>query len=128
MFTHLGGLLKFTEEPPNPSYARKESNAKLVWDYSVDSPQAKLEGILYSVQIADRVFANMLVILYNGTVVTVSTIPVAFKGRVRIEGRASLVIENVTLEDNTAFICTLVARSGAGRQVRSFVQLIVTGM
>ena len=128
MFTHLGGLLKFTEEPPNPSYARKESNAKLVWDYSVDSPQAKLKGILYGVQVADRVFANMLMILYNGTVVTVPTIPVAFKGRVMIEGRASLVIENVTLEDNTAFICTLVARSGAGRQVRSFVQLIVTGM
>lgn len=115
-------------EPPNPSYAKNNSNAKLVWDYSADNPQAELEGILYSVQVPGGYFTNMLGLLYNGTVIIVSTIPSAYKGRVRIEGRASLVIENVNLQDNTAFMCTLVTKIGAGRDVVSIVQLIVTGM
>ena len=126
--THLGGVMRFTGEPPNPSYARKESNATLVWDYSVDNPQTKLQGIIFSVQVAGGVFTNMLGVPYNGTVIIFPTIPSAYIGRVRIEARASLVIENVTLEDNTAFMCTLVAKPGAGRDVTSIVQLIVTGM
>ena len=120
--------MRFTEEPPDPSYAKKESNAKLAWDYSVDNPQANLEGILYSVHLPGGSFTNMLGKLYNGTVLTFPTIPSAYKGRVKIEGRASLVIENVTLQDNNFFKCTLVAKIGAGQDVNSVVQLIVTGM
>ena len=120
--------MKFTEEPPYPSYAREESNATLVWDYSVDNPQAKLDGIIFSVQVSGGSFTNMLGVPYNGTVITFPSIPSAYKGRVRIEGRASLVIENVTLQDNIAFKCTLVAKPGAGLDVSSVVQLIVTGM
>lgn len=120
--------MKFTVEPPNPSYAKNTSNAKLVWDYSADNPQAELEGILYSVQVPGGTFTNILGLLYNGTVIIFPTIPSAYKGRVRIEGRASLVIENINLQDNTAFMCTLVAKVGAGRDFVSIVQLIVTGM
>jgi len=120
--------MRFTEKPPNPSYARNESNAKLVWEYSVDNPQAELAGILFSVQVSGGSFTNMLGLPYNGTVITMSTIPSAYKGRVRMEGRASLVIENITSQDNTAFMCTLVAKPGAGRDIVSVVQLIVTSM
>ena len=124
----LEGAIKFTLEPPNPSYAKNGSNAKLVWDYSVDNPQAELDGIIYSVLIADGTFTNMLGPRSDGTVITFSTIPNEYKGRVRIEGRASLVIENITSQDNTIFKCTLVAKDGAGQDIPSEAQLIVTGM
>ena len=125
--THLGGVIKFTAEPPNPSYARNGSNAKLVWDYSVDNKQAELEGIRYSVE-SDGKFNVILLLTNNGTVLNLPNIPAAYNGRVRIEGRASLVIENITLQDNTQFKCTLVTKYGAGRDSVSIVQLIVTGM
>ena len=120
--------MRFTKKPPNPSYAINGSNAKLEWEYSVDNPQAELDGIIYSVQVSGGSFTNMLGLPYNGTVITFSTIPSAYKGRVRMEGRASLVIENITPQDNTAFMCTLVAKPGAGQDIVSMVQLIVTSM
>lgn len=127
MSIYLGAVIKFTLEPPNPSYARNGSNAKLVWDYSVDNKQAELEGIRYSVQSGQR-FTSILIIQNDGTVLNHPNIPAAYNGRVRIEGRASLVIENINLQDNTQFMCTLVAKAGAGRDVTNIVQLIVTGM
>ena len=127
MSISLGGVIKLTLEPLNPSYARNGSNAKLVWDYSVDNKQAELEGIRYSVQ-SGQSFRGILVLFNNGTVMNHPNIPVAYNGRVRIEGRASLVIENINLQDNTQFRCTLVTKPGAGVDVVSIVQLIVTGM
>ena len=120
--------MKFTMEPPNPSYARNEGNATLVWDYSVDNAQVVLDGIIYGVEFGGT-FTNMLGRRYNdGTVITFPTMPSAYKGRVRIDGRASLVIENINLQDNAAFKCTLVAKAGQGQDIVSVVQLIVTGM
>ena len=120
--------MKFTQEPPDPSYAINGSNTKLVWEYSVDNPQAELKGIIYSVQVSGGTFTNMLGLPYNGTVITFPTIPSEYKGRVRMEGRASLVIENITPQDNAVFMCTVVAKAGAGVDVGSMVQLIVTSM
>ena len=100
----IDGVLKFTLEPPNPSYAGNGSNAKLLWDYSLDN-QAELLGIIYSVKEPSGAFAGMLVKLTNGSVMNHQGIPAAYKGRVRIEGRASLVVENVTPRDNTKFKC-----------------------
>ena len=120
-------MIKFTVEPPDPSYARNGSNAKLVWDYSVDNKQAELEGIRYSVE-SNGKFNVILVLTNTGTVLNLPNIPAAYNGRVRIEGRASLVIENINLQDNTQFKCTLVAKLGAGVDLLSIVQLIVTGM
>ena len=122
--THLGGVIKFTVEPPDPSYARNGSNAKLVWDYSVDNKQAELEGIRYSAE-SNGKFNVILVLTNTGTVLNLPNIPAAYNGRVRIEGRASLVIENINLQDNTQFKCTLVAKFGG--DLVSIVQLIVTG-
>ena len=111
-------------EPPNPSYVLNGSNAKLVWDYSVDN-QAELLGIIYSVKEPSGPFAGMVVKLTNGSVINHQSIPSAYKGRVRIEGKASLVIEKVTPEDNTEFKCALIPNSGT--DLESKVQLIVTG-
>ena len=124
MFTHLEGILKFTLEPPNPSYARNGSNATLVWDYSVDDKKAELAGIIYSV-LYRGAFRRMLVQQNDGNVVEHPYIPLAYRGRVRIEGNASLVIENVSPVDNAVFQCKLVAKLVI--DVPSTVQLIVTG-
>ena len=111
-------------EPPNPSYAGNGSNAKLVWDYTVDNP-AELLGIIYSVKGSNGAFSGMLVKSVDGSVADHQNIPTAYKGRVRIEGRASLVVENVTPRDNTEFKCALVPKSGT--DLESKVKLIVTG-
>ena len=113
-------------EPPNPSYARNGTLAKLVWDYSVDN-QGELLGIIYSVKELkpSGVFVGMLIKSMDNIVTYHSSIPAAYKGRVRIEGKASLVIENVTPQDNTEFKCALIPNSGT--DLESKVQLIVTG-
>ena len=111
-------------EPPNPSYARNGTLAKLVWDYSVDN-QGELLGIVYSVKEPSGVFVGMLIKSMDNIVTNHQSIPAAYKGRVRIEGRASLVIENVTPQDNTEFKCALVPNSRT--DLESKVQLIVTG-
>ena len=65
----------------------------------------------------------------NGDRGIFSGIPSAYVGRVGIEGRASLVIENITIQDSTTFQCTLRAEPKSGLQDKvSAVNLIVTGM
>lgn len=92
----------------------------------MDNQQAELEGIRYSVE-SNQGFTGILIKQSDGSVVNHPNIPAAYSGRVRIEGRASLVIEDINLQDNTQFKCTLVAKAGAGVDVLSTVQLIVTG-
>ena len=65
----------------------------------------------------------------NGDREIPSDIPSAYIGRVGIEGRATLVIENITIQDSTTFRCTLRIEPGIGLQdVPSDVKVIVTGM
>ncbi|XP_078379924.1 uncharacterized protein LOC144662846 [Oculina patagonica] len=120
----LEGVIKFTLEPSDPSYARKGSNARLVWDYNVDDKQKELLGIGFYVLVSNRPFLGMLVQFKNGTVAEHSQLPAAYRGRVRMEGNASLIIENVSAQDNTRFMCRLFAELGADHE--SEVQLIVT--
>ena len=110
-------------KPPDPSYARNGSNAKLVWDYSVDK-QGELAGVIFSV-LYKSAYKKILV-KQNGIVVNPSETPFAYKGRVTMEGNASLVIKNVTPQDNTKFKCEIVPVSG--QTIEDTVQLIVTGM
>ncbi|XP_078377528.1 vascular endothelial growth factor receptor 1-like [Oculina patagonica] len=128
LLPHAEGVLKFTLVPPNPSYAVRGSNAKLVWDYSVEDKQAELQGIVYRVfQISSGLFTTLLIQNNDGTVADNPNIPLAYKGRVRIEGKASLVVENITDQDNTTFRCLLLAKLGSGAIDRvSNVQVIVT--
>ena len=126
MFAVVEGFTKFTLEPPDPSYARNGSNAKLVWDYSVDNKQKELKGISFSVD-GSSGFLQMLVQVKDGSVVEHPSIPSVYKGRVRMEGNASLVIENVSPQDSNRFRCELIPETGQGVIHRSTVQLIVTG-
>ena len=119
----VAGVLKFTLEPPDPSYATNGCNAKMVWDYSVDN-QAELLGIIFSVKRPSGGFTGMLVKSKDGIVTTHQRIPAAYQGRVRTEGKATLVIESVTPHDNTQFRCTLASNNGT--DVKSVIQLIVT--
>ncbi|RMX56923.1 hypothetical protein pdam_00025823, partial [Pocillopora damicornis] len=93
--------VRFTQEPSNPSYVNNGSDAKLVWDYT--DPHNKIQTILYSV-LANGAFVEMMINDSRG-VQEHPNIPLSFKGRVKIEGRATLVIKNINPGDNTKFRC-----------------------
>ena len=100
----LGGAdVRFTQEPSNPSYFNNGSDANLVWDYT--DPHNKILGIIYSVLVNGR-FVEMMVNDSRG-VQEHPGIPPSYKGRVKIEGRATLVIKNINPGDNTEFRCEL---------------------
>ena len=132
MSTHLEGDVKFTLEPANPSYAKNGSTAKLVWDYHADNRSTELAEIVYSVETNRRFrrFTKMLLINNDGSTENHTNIPAAYKGRVKIEGNATLVIEDINLQDNTRFKCQIfpIPVPGLCCKVESIVQLIVTGM
>ena len=117
----LGGVdVRFTQEPSNPSYFNNGSDANLVWDYT--DPQNKIQYIIYSV-LVDGTFVRMMVNDSRG-VQEHPNIPPSYKGRVKIEGRATLVIKNIKPEDNTEFECSIREEGN----IASTVQLIVAGM
>ena len=119
----LGGVdVRFTQEPSNPSYFNNGSDANLVWDYT-DSHN-KINYITYSV-LLDGAFFKMM---YNDSrgVQDHGEIPLSYKGRVKIEGRATLVIKNINPGDNTKFKCEIMG--SFVNIIASTVQLIVAGM
>ena len=99
-----------------------------MWDYSVTDKQAELKAIQWDVYNSNQ-YKTLIIETKNGDRVLKSDMPLAYKERIGIEGRASLVIENITFQDNTFFRCTLRAEPASGLQSRvSSVKLIVTGM
>ena len=117
----LGGVdARFTQEPSNPSYFNNGSDANLVWDYT--DPHNKILGIIYSVLVNGR-FVEMMVNDSRG-VQEHPSIPPSYKGRVKIEGRATLVIKNINPGDNTEFRCEL---RESLLSLKRTVQLIVAG-
>ena len=119
----LGGVdVHFTQKPSNPSYFNNGSDAKLVWDYN--DPLNEIQYIIYSVRVNG---ADVEMMINNsGGVQEHPNIPVSYKGRVKIEGRATLVIKNINPGDNTEFRCDV--RGKFLYLVESRVQLIVAGM
>ena len=118
----LGGVnVHFTQEPSDPSYFNNGSDAKLVWDYA--DPENKIQRITYSVLVNGK-FLRMIV---NGShgVQEHPDIPRSFRGRVKIEGRATLVIKNINPGDNTNFRCELIG--SFLYLVQNTVQLDVAG-
>ena len=113
--------MRFTQEPSNPSYFSNDSDANLVWDYT--DPHNNIQSALYSV-LVNGAFVQMMVNDSRG-VQEHPNIPLSYKGRVKIEGRATLVIKNNNPGDNTKF-----SRNVFGSfiyKVESTVQLIVAG-
>ena len=122
MLSILGGVdVRFTREPSNPSYFNNGSDAKLVWDYA--DPQNKIQSIVYGV-LVNKAPVRMFVNSSTGVQGT-SYIPLSYQGRVKIEGRATLVIKNVNPGDNAEFICELIGSFSDTFESR--VQLIVAG-
>ena len=118
----LGGVdVRFTQEPSSPSYFNNGSDAKLVWDYT--DPHNDIQDILYEVQV-NGAFVKMMVKNSLG-VQEHPSIPQYYKGRVKIEGRATLVIKNINPRDNAKFNCELIG--SFLETVKSTVQLIVAG-
>ena len=111
--------MSFTKEPSNPSYFNNGSDANLVWDYT--DPQNKIQYIIYSV-LVDGTFVRMMVNDSHG-VQEHPNIPPSYKGRVKIEGRATLVIKNINPGDSTEFRCMI----WGGGKIENTVQLIVAG-
>ena len=119
----LGGVdVRFTQEPSDPSYFNNGSDASLVWDYT--DPHDKLQYIIYSA-LVDDTFVRMMVNDSHG-VQEHPNIPPSYKGRVEIQGRATLVIKNINPGDNTEFKCEMRGRFPGS--VESRVQLVVAGM
>ena len=112
--------MRFTQEPSNPSYFNNGSDANLVWDYT-DSHN-KIKYITYSV-LVNGAFVKMMFNDSRG-VQDHPSIPLSYKGRVKIEGRATLVIKNINPGDNTEFRCEI---RGSFLNIISSVQLIVAG-
>ena len=112
--------MRFTQEPSNPSYFNNGSNAKLVWDYT--DPYNHILSIFFLV-LENGQFVEMMVNDSHG-VQEHPNIPTSYKGRVQIEGRATLVIKNINPGDNTEFQCEL---RETLQSKKSAVQLIVTG-
>ena len=92
-----------------------------MWDYT--DPHNKIQYIIYSV-LVNGAFVEMLVNDSHG-VQEHPSIPPSYKGRVKIEGRATLVIKNINPGDNTEFKCSMFG-SFVGT-IASTVQLIVAG-
>ena len=114
--------VRFTQEPSNPSYFNNGSDANLVWDYT-DSHN-KIKYITYSV-LVNGAFVKMMFNDSRG-VQDHPSIPLSYKGRVKIEGRATLVIKNISPGDNTKFRCEI--RGSFIYNIESTVKLIVAGM
>ena len=118
----LGSVdVHFTQQPTDPSYFNNGSDANLVWDYT--DPHNTIQYIIYSV-LVKNVFVKLLV---NGSfgVQEHPNIPPSYKGRVKIEGRATLVIKNINPGDNTRFKCGFFG--SFLYSVESTVQLIMAG-
>ena len=119
----LGGVdVQFTQEPSDPSYFNNGSDANLVWNYA--DPNNKIRGILYSV-LVNGVFKAMIFNDSQG-VQEHPSIPPSYKGRVKIEGRATLIIKNISPRDNTKFRCLISKKNPTG-EVKNTVELIVAG-
>ena len=119
----LGGVdVQFSQEPSDPSYFNNGSDANLVWNYTY--PHNKIRGIVYSVLVNGKFKA----MIFNDSrgVQEHPSIPSPYRGRVKIEGRATLIIKNISPKDNTKFRC-LMSKNPVG-EVKSSVKLIVAGM
>ena len=111
---------RFTQEPSNPSYFNNGSDAKLMWDYT--GPY-KVDSITYSVLVVETFFEIM--VNDSRGAQEHPKIPDFYKGRVKVEGRATLVIKNISPKDNTQFKCEM--RGTFVKNLVDTVQLIVAG-
>ena len=113
--------MHFTHEPSSPSFFNNGSDANLVWDYT--DLHNNVQRIIYRV-LVDGTYVRMI-FRDNSGVQEHPDIPPSYKGRVKIKGRATLVIKNINPRDNTEFKCELTGSFVSS--IERTVQLIVAG-
>ncbi|XP_022804177.1 receptor-type tyrosine-protein phosphatase S-like [Stylophora pistillata] len=97
MITHLAdGYVRFIAKPDDPSYVKKGRTAKLVWDYK---PYDQPTTIVLSVAVQNTYVP--LLAKQNGSVTYSPNTPSAYMGRVKLEGRATMVIDNTSIIINS---------------------------
>ena len=116
--------MDFSQKPSDPSFFNNGSDANLVWDYT--DPHKDIQSIIYSVLVNGAFVKMMVMVINSNSSQEHPDIPPSYKGRVKIEGRATLIIKNINPGDNTKFQCEL--DSDLTQKFISTVQLIVTGM
>ena len=116
--------MHFSQEPSDPSFFNNGSDANLVWDYT--DPHKDIQSITYSVLVNGAFVKMMVMVIGSNSSQEHPYILPRYKGRVKIEGRATLIIKNINPGDNTKFQCEL--NSDLTQQFISKVQLYVTGM
>ncbi|KAJ7326571.1 hypothetical protein OS493_027525 [Desmophyllum pertusum] len=125
-WTTTDGDLTFTQEPGAKLYRQEGSNVALTWDYKVDKI-GELEYIIWRVYNKTEMKTRNLIVEYKkfGYVrYTNYTLSAYGTERLKKEGRATLVIKDITFEDSTNYRCIL---SGENATAESLVELIVTG-
>ena len=123
----FSGVLKFSQKPNDVIYLRKGSDVVLKWDYAEKSELQFIDWKVYNKTAGKYVFLR--VEDENGTAAhnpAAPWPPAAYVGRIEREGRATIIIKNITIEDAANFKCTLTGKPGVG-SIGSDILLVVTG-
>ena len=125
MFTE--GALTITKEPENPTYVPKGGTIVFKWDYSADNRTTELQEIVWKVLHTDGRTYPLLIEDSAGKVEVSRRIPQAYKNRVEIIDRATLVVKNASFDDSTKFTFVLEGILGVASSKESAIDLFVTG-
>ena len=127
LFVDFTEGLVFTQTPNGTLYYVKGSDAFFNWSYRVDNRTAELGFVIWSRY--NNTNQQEQILFYEdvkGDIHPGFNRPPSYIGRVRKEGQATLVVENVTFEDTAKYSCTLDGKSPVP-DVDDIVQLVVTG-
>ena len=126
-------LARFTKHPEDTLYVVKGQTARFTWDYHVDNINSEFDS--QSPRWYFNSFFSMIGYgnAYDSWKFSIAriTCPARLRTptlRVSVEGKATLVITNVSLADSGTYICRLYLASGLSSSMpTSQAQLIVTG-
>ncbi|XP_048588117.1 Down syndrome cell adhesion molecule homolog isoform X2 [Nematostella vectensis] len=126
-FTFIECSVRFTEVPSEVLYVSNGSTAKLTWRYSTTNRSAELSepSITWSFYESSNASGVQLAEEKQNKTWTISgTCPDRLRARLKQADSASIIIVNVTLEDNGIYECSL--RTRVGPTILNTTQLVVT--
>ncbi|XP_048588340.1 uncharacterized protein LOC5512415 isoform X2 [Nematostella vectensis] len=120
---------RFTKMPDAVVYVTRGNTVKLVWEYTVDNREREFARYSPSWDFFNSQGQSSQIAYEDKEnkwrwSVTSMTIPDRLQGRVSKEGQATLVIRDLTTEDNGVYGCSLVLMSG--EPIVSKVEIFVT--
>lgn len=106
-------------------YYQSGSDAAFAWDYNETDNLLTTSWMVYNKTVKN--FVTLRMEDENGNVMKdPARPPAAYVGRLKREGRATLIIKNITDEDSVGFKCILTEKV-TFLETESTVELIVTG-